>query len=172
MVVVTCTECGYRWEYRGRSWRTQCRACRAKVYVPVATRPASAPRRSQWPSRAPLLRRVPAPHTQSPPAWGDLDVEFDDLDDVERDDVGATRSLSPLEALAALGEALTAGRGVLSGALAPSAPMAGSPVAYGSPLRPVPVLLACGHMAALSSGLGTGFCDHCGRTAFVVTGGS
>lgn len=37
--MITCDDCGYQWPYRGSSWRTHCRECRKRCYIPVSIRP-------------------------------------------------------------------------------------------------------------------------------------
>src|ERR1035441_746912 len=44
--MITC-DCGYRWRYRGSSWRTHCRECRKGYYIPVSRRLDAEEQRTQ-----------------------------------------------------------------------------------------------------------------------------
>jgi len=70
--VVECSECGHRWPSTSSSGRTQCRVCRARVYVDAATRRAAGVL-GPTPSRrlAPRLSSTPPP-TEQPQARRDL----------------------------------------------------------------------------------------------------
>jgi hypothetical protein len=75
-VSITC-DCGNRWEYRGSSGRTQCRRCRARVYITAEQRRSAGLRGANVssPKRSILRRQASAPSYPEVPSYPDPEEE-------------------------------------------------------------------------------------------------